>query len=156
MNVLTSAKFRVAAAAMMLTLAMPPAARADVLLNVNVDSTDDDYNPCTGEPILVYGSVHLLVIESVNAAGGQQIQSHVDYHDVRALGLITGTTYVVPGAGNAVINATPGAGEATIQTQAQFIAPQQDAFYVEQHIHLTINANGDVTVSFNDPVFTCR
>jgi hypothetical protein len=156
MNALTSAKFRVAAVAMTLTLVMPPAVGAEVLLNVNVDSSADDYNPCTGEPILVYGTVHLLVTQTEDTSGGQRLHSHVNYQDVRALGLITGTTYINPGAGNAIVNATSGAGEATIQTRTQFIAPGQDSFYAEQHIHLTINANGDVTVSYNDVVFTCR
>ena len=157
MNAPSRAKFRLAAMAMTLTLAMAPVSWADVLLNVNVYDTADDYNECTGEPILVYGTVHLLVTQTIDAAGGQHIHSAVDYQGVNALGLITGTTYVVPGAGSAIINETSGAGEATIQTRAQFIAPgEQNSFYAEQQYHLTIDANGDVTVSYYDVVFSCR
>src|SRR5262245_2066954 len=92
MKALTGTKFRLAAVAAILALT-PPQARADVLLNVNVEDSYVDEDPCTGEPIVVFGSAHLLVTTTVDGSGGQHLFVHVNYQGVRAVGLTTGTTY---------------------------------------------------------------
>lgn len=157
MKTLRSAKFRLAAVAAILALATPPPARAEVLLNQSIDSTYIADNPCVGEPIALSGSAHVLATLTVDQSGGQHYHVHVNYQDVRAIGLITGTTYVATGAENGAINVTSGAANATVAGQARFIAPGgHNDFYVHLTLHMTINANGDVTVFFDDLRFGCN
>jgi hypothetical protein len=157
MKALSRAKSGLAAVAMILTLAMPPPARADILINVNVDSTAFDYNDCTEEPILLYGSVHLLITLTGDGAGGQHAHVQIAYNDVRALGLTTGTTYVVPGAGDLELNLTHGAANETLATRAEFIAPGgQNDFYVDYTVHITIDPNGAVTAEVLDIRIGCQ
>ena len=157
MKALSSAKLRLAAVAMILTLAMPPPARADLVFNMDVDSTAYEYNECTGEPIYLYGTVHLLATVTDDGAGGQHTHVHINYQDVRAIGLITGTTYLVPGAGDVQLNVTTGAANVTAATRARFVAPGGDNdLYVYQTIHATVDANGDETVEIIDTQIGCQ
>lgn len=105
-------------------------------------------NPCTGELLLVRGTVHYLVHETTDAGGGTHYFRQGVFQG-SAVGLTSGTQYQVinrqadPGptnftAGGAVTN--------TDVIMIQYIGPGPRNNFVEfiQH-HITFNANGQLT-----------
>src|SRR5262249_34316823 len=131
-----------AASAALVVLAVSMPARADVVLNQDSDLSYIDFNPCGGEPIAVSGTSHVLITQTVDNSGGFHTHFHINYSDVKAVGLITGTTYVVTGEENDNFNATSGALNETLEVRLKFVAPGgKNNFYLYETAHITINAN---------------
>ncbi len=116
------------------------------VVTIPVDTTIP--NPCTGELLLVRGTVHYLVHETTDAGGGTHYFRQGVFQGT-AVGQTSGTQYQVinrqadPGltnftAGGAVTN--------TDVIMIQYIGPGPRNNFVEfiQH-HNTFNANGQLT-----------
>jgi hypothetical protein len=112
----------------------------------------DFLNPCTGETILFRGTVQVFFEEKQDANGGSHFQVHAHLHG-QGVGLTSGDKYVLNETQNNHQNfrvpSESGAANFHITQSLRVIRQGQDMlgddFQSEFLLHLTINANGDVT-----------
>jgi hypothetical protein len=119
-------------------------------------------DPCTGEDVLVSGSLHTVGQAVQDAHGGFHINGHITLQGISGVGLSTGTTY--HWTGGARINVHYGCGvdcsppyEQTSGSNFQLIgqgsAPDEQ---VHALTHITVNANGELTANVQEFRMTCR
>ncbi len=126
---------------------------------INVPWTVTIDNPCTGEPILVRGTIHYIIHERTDSSGGTHYFRQSVFQG-SAEGLTSGTQYQVinrqadPGPTNFTAG---GAVTSTDVIMIQYIGPGPRNNFVEfiQH-HITFNANGQITAQPVNVRTECR
>lgn len=119
--------------------------------------------PCAidgaGEFVSLSGTLHVVTRITIDANGGFHGTAHFNPQGVKGVGLTSGDTY----QGNGVTKTTTniaGAGfpfTETFVNNFRIIGPGPDNnLLVHQTIHLTINANGDVTADVFVDSAECR
>ena len=143
--------------ASVLMLATVGSAFAATTTNADVPLSGSITNACNAETVTYTGSAHLLVHSTTDSAGGQHADVHVNIH-VTGTGATTGAAYVVNETDTAPsINLTNGAGEQTASTHFEVIGQgQAPNFRIDGLEHITVNANGTVTVSFFNLTTSCQ
>ena len=117
-------------------------------------------HPCTGEPVLLRGTIHAAGHFTVDGRGGIHIESHLNPQGYSGVGLVTGTKYQLTGAQNFLINADAEYAPPIVfssLSQIHFISQGSADNFVEFLIsHLTVNANGTVTATVFHAGAECR
>jgi hypothetical protein len=114
---------------------------------------------CTGEPLVIEGRRHLLVHTTEDRAGGIHFATHFAIHGQGTSA--SGAKYVVNTGGNDNVTiAARGAFTQTITVRTVTMrageeAPADDLFF-HVVLHLTANANGEVTSEFWRTRFDCH
>lgn len=119
-------------------------------------------NPCTGEDVLVSGSLHTVGQVVQDAHGGFHISGHYNFEGISGVGLSTGTIY--HWTGGARINVHYGCGDlcsppfeetsgSDFQLIGQGSTPDEQ---VHALTHITVNANGELTADVQEFRMTCR
>lgn len=92
-----------------------------------------------------------------DAAGGVHATGHISYQGVEGTGLTTGQTYVATAGTQDAFNAHGAAPlEVTTVFTASFVRRGDGiVFRSHQVIHLTIGADGSVSVDFDEMDLTC-
>jgi hypothetical protein len=120
-------------------------------------------NVCTGEAFAASGFSHLRVTLTLVPNFHASIEQH--FEGVRGIAAITGARYVVPfeEAAQAIIDSDAAPMSVTRENTLQFIRQAEDGslvmgddFFVHVTSHITVNANGVVSVFFSEPTITCR
>jgi len=111
--------------------------------------------PCDGaEAVELQGSVHLTAGVTQDQRGGLHLRVHVNYQGVTGTGTVSGATYEVP----TTVNLNTNLGSATTFTttvNVRFISHgSAPNFNMHQNVHITINANGEIT-AIVDNNFEC-
>ena len=128
----------------------------DVPFDVNV------FVPCAndgqGELILGSGNVHAVLSTTIN---GNNIKFRSEFNPtgLTALGQVTGTTYHATGVTRQDVTASVAAFPFEATYVNRFFMVSEGAggnFKFSETQHLTINANGTITVDFYKPVVTCQ
>jgi hypothetical protein len=102
------------------------------------------------------------VSQSFPVGDGFHVIGHVNLANARGIGTISGNQYQITNAGNSIFNFHAGAGTITSEVNTfHFIVlgpptDQQSDLLVHANTHVTVNANGEVTVAFSDIFVECR
>lgn len=114
--------------------------------------------PCAnggaGEDVLLSGTIH-QVFHITSNANGFHLTTHQNPGDVTGTGQTTGDTY--HGAGSSTYHLNVEAGQTVNSTNNFQLIGEGSASNLTLHVetHLTINANGEVTVSRSDSRIEC-
>lgn len=116
-------------------------------------------NACTGESVLIEGSMHVLVHTTTDASGGVHTLLVANLKGVSGTGLSTGSSYrFVSVSAEPIMNVSlDGAQEATELVNARQVAPGAgNDVAVHANIHFTVDANGEVRAAFGNQTQECR
>lgn len=115
-------------------------------------------NPCSGEIVLISGNLHMLISTTINA-NIIRIRTQWQGAGFRGIGQTTGDVYQAVGTTNesTVMTTFNGMFVNTLANNLRVVGPGPDNnFLLHQTLHMTINANGDLTVSFDEFWTECR
>ena len=133
------------------------AARANVVITNTRDVANlTMWNPCTTEDVEVEADVHTLARSVENGAGGFTVGGKVNWQNVRAFGTISNDAYHGVQTNNFNTSLVPGAAfTQTFMFRLMHAGPNDDlVFQVTQHV--TVDANGNIRVSFFDSAVLCK
>ncbi len=113
---------------------------------------------CGNETFAGSGRLHVLVHGTITSSGHIQAVFHVNPQYFRVFGLTTGAEYLVPGMLHTVTNMNgPAPLTETLVNNLHVIGRGAvPDFMLHQNVHLTINANGEVTAAFDHFFTECR
>lgn len=116
--------------------------------------------PCanggSGEVVALSGRLHILTHATLNANGGFTLRSHVQPQNVSGTGQVTGDRY--RGTGVTQITTTANSGETFTFINNFRVVGQGPGnnILVHENVHMTVNANGEVTASVANLSVECR
>lgn len=108
-------------------------------------------NPCTGELVIASGIIHTVANVTFGTDGSLHDQYHVNLDGVTATGALTGAKYTVQEQWNVGTNADEDHSTTHHIFRQQYVrtgnvaTPLGDDFYIYFHLHITMNANGQMT-----------
>ena len=115
--------------------------------------------PCAnggaGEDVHITGTIHDLFHITVDAAGGLHVKTHDNPQDVTGVGLTTGASYQGTGVTQQEFDVTAGEQDTFVDNFRIVGQGPGNNFLVHETFHLTVNANGDVTVVFDNLSVDC-
>ena len=122
---------------------------------VPFSSVFDD--PCTGEPVTLTGNLHVLIHITQNAAGGFEAKEHFQPQGVTGVGA-SGTEYQGTGVTQDETSTnSEGQFESTFINNFRIISHGSSAnFTVHDTVHVTFNANGDLTATVANGSVECQ
>ena len=134
----------------------PGAASRAVVLQVHSGTVGfSGFNSCNGDVLAGTGTVHQVIQETVNDNGfhlGEKLQ----FQNVKLTGTPSGASYVANQTVSLEENVLPG--ETITETFSLKIIGQGQADNLVGHtvFHVTVNANGDITSSFDKVSVDCH
>lgn len=134
--------------------AAPPAVVTDTPVEICGPFTD--YNPCTGELITTTGCITGNIHTVIN--GNRATVSIHAVGDLEATGP-SGTAYNAHASTSQHenISLVNGQGSTNAVVRVDFISQgSADNLHLTRHLHITVNANGDVTVTTTSVELTCN
>ena len=150
------------ALALLLTLSAVPPAAAEVTENDKIPVEIDLDIPCAnggaGELVSLTGNLHVLTTYSIN---GNVIRGrfHDQPEDIKGFGSVTGDRYEATGVSQGQFKASLQNGQAIVSFINNFRIIGQGTgnnFLVHQNVHMTINANGDLTTVVDQVRADCK
>jgi hypothetical protein len=105
-------------------------------------------NPCTGEPVHFTGNIRIRGHFTADANGGLHVQGSVQPRGILGTGLESGTRYRLVGVSRSGDYFPPGEDlrQFTIVSRFHVLSEGSSDNWVENlTIHVTINANGELT-----------
>jgi hypothetical protein len=152
-----------ALAAGLLALALeakPTQAQAEIIERINDRDTIEGelFNECKGEFVSYEGTSHFVLHIKEDASGGFHIKAHTN---IQVHGVSTsGAKYVAHEIDNSHNFFSESADNFTFTQTAQFIRQgsetSEDDFQAKGLTHVTVNANGEVTSSFEELEIECK
>ena len=136
---------------------------AGVNLNIKVPFAQVVFVPCAndgaGEFLTISGSLHLLLTATEDSAGGQHLTFHFQPQGASGVGEDTGDLYrangVTRGATHVIQGDFPFID--TFVNNFRMIGTAGGAkFKVHNTVHVTINANGELSADVDNSSVTCR
>jgi hypothetical protein len=126
-------------------LARPQAAVTEST-NTNRPFEAEFINPCNGDAITFSGSIHERYSVQFANDGGMRISVHSNPQGISGTGA-SGITYNATGATNSSLKINPGAAQTDTFINNFNVVANGNAptFKVREHMHVTVNANGEVT-----------
>lgn len=120
---------------------------------VPVDTTVFD---CNGQPVVLSGTMHMVVHFTTDANGGTHVTTHSNYQDVSGTST-SGLTY--RGVNNVQTTFNSSGPQSEVTTVDNVLLASQgatDNLRVSFTTHTTINANGVATAAFTRFTITCN
>jgi len=147
-----------ATALALMGLALPPNARAEVVLNVKVPFAIFVAIPCSGDTVLLTGDLHVLSTLETDNNGGTHFKNHSQSHGISGIGVPSGAKYRATGVSQSQTNTHSSlASEFTfIDTFSIIGQGKGNNLLFHQTIHVTVNANGDVTATVANISVDCK
>jgi hypothetical protein len=135
------------------------AAQPAVVANESIPFATIAFVPCAaggaGELVLVEGTLHVLITETVND-NHVSLKIHFQPQGATGMGLTTGDTYRATGVTQEHIALGPTITD-TFINNFRIIGPGPDNnLLVHQTIHVTFNANGELTADVVNTSVECR
>jgi hypothetical protein len=134
-------------------LGIAPDAKADVVVNVDVPISITLTIPCTGDVVTLTGPLHVLDTLTFDNTGGVHVKMHANPQGVSGEGT-SGIKYQGTGVTQTEFNAKVGF-EETFINRFDIIGQGGTQFKVHETAHVTVNANGTVTTSFDNFSIEC-
>ncbi len=158
-----STRSALVAAIMAFVLATAAPASPSVTTNVKIPLHQFRFVPCAadgaGEIVELSGTLHILTRVTVDSAGGVHLTTHFQPQGVGGIGLTTGDHY----RGTGVTRTTSNERSAGFPASSTFVNNVRvigqgpgNNFDLHQTVHVTVNANGDVTANVTNSRTTCR
>ena len=135
-------------------LAAAPAA-AEVVSNAKVDISGGIINPCNGETVTYEGASHVVFRATLDASGGIHLGIHLNT-SVKGTGGTTGAKYSASEVINQKLNLTAAGTETVVHRFKLNGQGQVPNFTFVETLHITVNANGDVTVDRTETSAECN
>ena len=136
-----------------------PAAQSEVLLNDSQPFALIAFVPCAnggaGELVLVEGNLHTLITETVND-NNVSFKIHFQPQGAKGVGLTTGDTYNATGVTQEHTSIGPTLNDTFINNFRIIGQGPDNNLLVHQTIHITINANGEVTSTIDNTSVECQ
>jgi len=116
--------------------------------------------PCAargaGELVDLIGVVQAVFSVTPDASGGQHVATHVNLAGVSGIGLTTGNKYQASQADSFVSNSGGTATEFTLVNNFLMTAPGPgNNLRVHELVHVTVDANGNVTAEIENITIDC-
>jgi hypothetical protein len=116
--------------------------------------------PCAnggaGEDVTLAGNVHVLATLTYDNGGGAHAFIHTNFQDLSGVGSVTADKYQGSGVIDAETTLHTGQ-ELTIVIRVNVIGQGPgNNLYMDATQHVTMNANGTITVSFTDISIVCK
>jgi hypothetical protein len=152
---------RWAALAAMLVVGAPPAARAEVTTNekINFDGFTV-FVPCAaggaGELVVFTGNLHVLLTTTLDNAGGFHAKTHFQPQGLTGVGMTTGAKYQATGVTQDNLNGTVGSTYTFVNNFRIIGQGPGNNYLVHENYHITVNANGTVTVEHDNFTIDCK
>ena len=133
-----------------------------VTTNIKVPVEILVFIPCalggTGEVVELSGNLHLLTHVTTDNNGGMHVEMHAQPQGISGIGMDSGDKYQATGVTRGHINTQgPAPFESTFVNNFRIIVQGRgNNFLVHQVIHVTINANGDVTADIDKMSVDCK
>lgn len=150
-----TAKFAVALAIVGLVVQTPT--RAAVIVNTQVPFTLTVATTCFPEIVVLTGSTHILQTSEVDDNGGIHFKSQLQSQGISGIGMITGVKYqgMSLRQTHTIDHSTP-ALETTLMLDIRVIGQgSANNFLLHVTMHMTINANGEVTANVVNTGIEC-
>lgn len=116
--------------------------------------------PCAaggqGEDVVLEGYLHALFHVTVNAPGGVTVKSHFQPQGITGFGSVTGDKYQGTGVTQDITVLNFGATFTYVNNFRMIGQGPGNNFLVHELIHITINANGTLTVVVDQVSTECR
>ena len=127
-------------------LALPPRASGEVISNVKTPMVLGVPIPCSGDFVLLSGNLHTLVTREVDNNGGEHVTVHNQRQGFSGVS-VNGVKYQGTGGSHTHENNQSGPSfEGTFVDNFRIIGQGKgNNLLMHLTIHLTVNANGDVT-----------
>jgi len=129
-------------------------ASAAVTTNIDIPLAGAVSNPCNGETVFFTGIDHFTASVTLDNAGGFHMAFHDNIH-VTAAG-DQGNSYVGNQEDNATINGRLGLVQTEPFTFTEISKGSAPNFQEHALFHITVNANGTVTVLIDNFTASCR
>jgi hypothetical protein len=146
----------VAVALAVMTVGLLRQARADVLVNTDIPVAPFIANPCNGETIALSGVGHLIIAETVASSGNFLLRLHINGQDISGVGLTTGAKYSLSSTVNQEMTVAAGSEETILETERVIGQGQVPNFDLKFLLHITVNANGDITAFVDNGTAVCH
>src|SRR5438034_3668815 len=115
--------------------------------------------PCAngglGESVQLTGSLHIVATTTFDAAGGIHLYSHFSPQDVSGTGLVSGASYRGTGVTASQLNLFPGIQQIVVNNFQLVGTTGAPSLRVHEILVFVVDANGKVTVAFDDLRLTC-
>ncbi len=136
---------------------------AEVTTNIKVPTTLTVFVPCAasgmGEMVSLSGDLHVTIAVTIDANGGLHMKQHFQPQGIVGYGSVTGAKYQATGVTQDQIHrASPGFPyEETFINRFHIVGqgPGND-FYVQDTVHITVNADGTATATVDNHTVTCK
>jgi hypothetical protein len=140
---------------MFAALAMPVAAHASTSTEKVLFATD--VIACNGDVIHLEGTLLVVFTQTSTPSGGFVLSMHFQPQGINGVDLTTGTRFLGTGLTRDLVVASPaGAITETFENQFHIQATTgAESFIISEVFHVTLNANGDVTVVLDNLRSTC-
>src|SRR5215208_2313591 len=129
-------------------LAKPAQAQAETITDKDRSTFDGSFISCTGEEVFIEGTMHTVANTTIDANGERHIKFHFNEQG-QGEGESSGDKYVFHSVSNSHQNFTEDNANFTFSDTARLIrqgsATPTDDFNLIFLVHVTINANGEVT-----------
>jgi hypothetical protein len=136
-----------------------PAAQSAVVVNDSIPFSLIAFVPCAnggaGEAVLVEGNLHVLITETVND-NNASFKVHFQPQGAEGIGLTTGDTYRATGETQEHVSLGPSLADTFVNNFKIIGQGPDNNLLVHQTIHLTINANGELTAEVLNESIECR
>jgi hypothetical protein len=129
-------------------------AAASVIVNVDIPVSGAVFNPCNGETVTFSGIDHFTIQVTFDGAGGFHADAHDNVH-VTATGSL-GNSYEGNQEDNNPFNGRVGFEQTFGLTFSEISKGSAPNFELHILQHITVNANGTVTVFFSNFTANCR
>jgi hypothetical protein len=116
----------------------------------------DQFSWVCGEPIELVGTLHEVFATVENPAGGVLVTRSINPQGVTGTGLDSGVTYQGTGVTRIVSTVALGTTTTFVDNFRLISHTSLEDVIVQEVSHLTVDANGDVTASFDRVEVLCR
>jgi hypothetical protein len=145
-------------------LTAPLLQASTLIINDQIPFAQPVFVPCAnngaGEVVLISGTLHVLIHQTISDAGHGQLKLHFQPQGASGVGLTTGDTYRATGVTQQMetVDLTDGAPATfTFINNFRIIGPRRDNnLLVHQNVHFTVNANGELTAEVINTSVECR
>jgi len=135
-------------------------ALAEVTTNVKIPYAVSVFVPCAndgaGELVDLSGTLHVLLLVTVDSDSGFHAKSHHQPQGVSGIGQTTGAKYQATGVTQTQFNGKLGY-ETTYVNNFRIIGQGPgNNFMIHQNVHVTVNANGEITANVDNFRVECK
>src|SRR5215211_6911443 len=131
----------------------------NVTSNASFPFTDTAVS-CDGETVDISGKMHLLAHATTDARSGRHVTLQINTEGVKGVGATSGSQYVSSATNNESINDSNTAGgqsEYTLTTKFLLVGKGKlPDLFTKVTMHVTVNANGEVTAEVTNVMAECR